>query len=234
MATTPDEDYYTLAQPCDAIYINATQARAMMKNGKQVGEPKFDVSIGLPLDGPDLAAIKANMVRVAKAKWPGRAIGKEAGKKDDNGNPKLPTFAFPLKSGDELADKEKAKGKDRETARGKVILTARSQFQPTLSIVEGGQIVTLDDTTVKLHASKFYPGVLVGARVSFHAYEGGTGPDGVSARLEMLVSFNKGAKLQGGGKNAADVFKGYAGIVTSEDPTTKAGSAADLDDEIPF
>lgn len=218
MAETQDnKGVYSLTQPTTLTFPNLLEARAVQVKGKDSGEPKFSSNFELAVDHPDLTGLKAKAAAIARAKWPGRD---------------LKELAFPFTDGSKLADKAKAKGKDREFSRGKVVLTARSKFQPRLSILEGGKIVDLEtDEQIKLHGRKFYSGVQALAMFNFVAYDGvGNNPDGVTAYLNMVLSLNKGQKLAGG-QSAAEVFKGYVGTVSDEDPT---GGAAGLDDEIPF
>ncbi len=203
---------YNATEPATMTFPNLMEARAVQVKGKPSGEPKFSANVEMLPTSADLAAAKAEAARVAKAKWPGRD---------------LKELAFPFSSGDKLADKAKAKGKDREFSRGKVVLTARSKYQPRLSVVLNGRIVDLDADTLAQHKSKFYNGVSVLWQVNFSAYEGvGNNPDGVNAYLNMIVSLNKGDRLSGGA-SAAEVFKGYVGVTSAEDPTSD-------DEEIPF
>lgn len=225
------EGTVSLTEPVVSTFPNLLEAKSVMKNGKPTGDPKYSHNYEFEPTSADLAMLKAEALKVAKAKWPGRAVGKESATRDDAGNPKQPTFVFPFSSGDILADKAKAKGKDREFSRGKVVLTARSKYQPRLSFIENGAIKDLDGPAIDAIGKRvFYNGVLCLAQVNFVAYEGvGTNPDGVTAYLNMVVSTNTGPKLSGGA-SAAEVFKGYVGSNVDEDPT----GGVDIDDEIPF
>lgn len=207
--------------PGRILFHNVITPKAQKKNGKEVGDPKYDVTLGFTPTSSDFAAIKALAVKVALEKWPGRKIGEQA---------KTGDFAFPFSSGDKDADKAKIKGKDMEFARGLVLLKARSAYQPNLSVLEGGKVKELFDEAIKANAGKFYRGVNAGVTIELRAYEGGTGPDGVSARLYKVISLNKGDRLGGQRSSSAEAFKGYAGHVTDEDPT----AGMDLDDEIAF
>lgn len=176
------------------------------KNGVAQGEPKFDAALELAPDSPDLKNMKAAAVAVARAKWPDRDLKVD--------------FQFPWTLGDKLADKAKAKGKDRESSRGLVVLTARSQYAPRLSVIEKGDVVDYFDERRPLAKDAFYSGVKVGFVVTFNAYEGvGSNPDGVNAYLDWLISTKSGKRLVTSA-SGADVFKGYAGRVSDEDPTT--------------
>lgn len=236
MSEQNNEGVYASTALALLSFPNLDEARAVKgKNGKDTGEPKFSANLEMLPENPDLAAAKALCLKLAKAKWPGRAFGKEAALVDDNGNPKQATFQFPFTSGDKHADKAKAAGKEREWSRGKVVLTARSKFEPRLSAIIGGKVVEFEGDARLVAAKKhFYTGAEVLWEVNFQAYDGvgQNGVDGVTAYLNMVLASGKGSKIAGGGRSAADVFKGYVGTVSGVDPT--AGLGADLDDEIPF
>lgn len=219
--------------PTTGTFLNVLEAKAVKKNGKETGDPKFSSNFEFNLDHPELDALKKLALKAAKEKWPDRAIGSEASKKDKNGNPKQPTFVFPWTLGDDLANNAKKRGKDREFSRGKLVLTARSKYEPRLSVVKDGRMVDLEDEAARKAAKNyFYTGVDCLFQVSFQAYDGvGVNSlDGVTAYLDHVVSLNKGEKLLKGGPSAAEVFKGYVGTTTDEDPT----AGVEDDEEIPF
>lgn len=203
--------------PVILTFPNLDEARAVKnKAGKASGDPKFSVNLEFDADSADLAAMKAEAVKVARAKWPGVDVK---------------TLKFPFTSGTVLADKAKDKGKDREFSRGKAVLTARSKYQPRLSTVKGGSAVDIDGDDKALVKKLFYSGCQVLAQVNFQAYDAvnDDGKDGVTAYINMVMSLNKGTRLTGGA-SAAEVFKGYIGTSSAEDPT--GGEL--MDDEIAF
>ncbi len=215
---------YNLTTPVVMSYPQLLEAKPFMRKGKPVGDPKFNATFQFLLDSADLKAMKALCARVAKEKWPGRD---------------LKTLAFPFQNGDNIADTAKAttdkKGnpkpsKDREFYRGHVVLKASSKYEPRLSGVENGIAVDYEGASLKAAAGKFYPGVQVLAQFNFVPYEGiDEKPDGVTAYLNMVFTTNKGVRMRSG-QSAAEVFKGYVGSVSAEDPT----GGAQEDDEIPF
>jgi len=175
------------------------------KKGNPVGEPKYDGTFEIDANHPDLKPLKALCVEVARAKWPGVDLS---------------TLQFPIQNGDKIADKQKAKGKDRESARGKAVLIARSQYEPRLSVVQNGTISDYEGDRRPLAKPFFYDGVSVLVEVNLEAYDGvGANPDGVTAYLNMVCSLNKGERIGSAGRPAAEVFKGYAGNLSTEDPT---------------
>jgi hypothetical protein len=212
---TKEEGRIKLTKPERLTFPNLDEPRAVKRNGKDTGKPKFSINIEFLPDSPDLAAFKAKAVAVAKAKWPGVD---------------LKTLKFPFTNGDTLADKAKAKGKDREFSRGRVVFTARTEYQPTLSIVKGGEVIDVNGEDKSAVKKLFYSGCAVLAEVSFSAYDAVNedGKPGVNAYVNKVLSFNKGAKLTGG-PSSAETFKDYIGSASDEDPTD-----GDLDDEIPF
>lgn len=211
-----NEGSYTFTKPHMLTFPNLDKPRAVERNGKPTGDPKYSANFELEPTAEDLAAMKSKAASVARAKWPGRALSE---------------LAFPFTNGDKLADKAQARGKNREFSRGKVALTARSKFQPKLSIIQGGKVIDVEPgpQADALIRRAFYSGTQALAQVSFSAYEGvGNNPDGVNAYLNMVLSLQKGEKLSGGA-SAAEVFKGYIGSESDFDPT-----GGDLDDEISF
>jgi hypothetical protein len=179
--------------------------------------PKYSAKFLFAPDNPDLKTLKQTAAQVARAAFPGR---------------ELKTLQFPFVNGDTYADEAKAAGKDKEWARGHVIVSSRSKYEPRLAIAEGGPAVDLDGDARGANSAKFYSGVLALVQFNFVAYKGvGRNPDGVTAYLSMVVSTNRGAHIRTGGASAAEVFKNYVGTVSDVDPT---GGAKDPDDEIPF
>jgi len=216
MADEKDKTTYNLTEPVVMTFPNLHEARAFGQKGKESGEPKYSANFNFAPESADLKAMKALCAKVAKARWPGRD---------------LKELVFPFANGTKLADEAKAKGKDREFNRGQVVLAARSKYEPRLSGIENGVAVDYEGDARKASKGKFYAGVLVLAQVNFVAYDGvGRNPDGVTAYLNMVFTTNKGTRLNQG-QTAAEVFKGYVGSVSAEDPT--AGQFA-VDDEMPF
>ena len=216
----PNAGVFNLTDPATLTFENLFTARAFKgPNGKENGEPKYDAALQIEPNHVDIPAIKAKLAEVARARWPGRNLGE---------------LAFPLSDGSKLADKAKAKGKEREFSRGKVVITARSQFAPALSVVENGTLVDYEGDRRPLAKPFFYNGVAVLAQFNFVAYVGvGANPDGVTAYLNMVCSLRRGDRIGGGARPAAEVFKGYAGKFTAEDPTAGLGGSS-LADEIAF
>ena len=206
MANT--DGYYTMTEPAVMAHPALHKPRAFKNNGKDVGEPKYGLSIVLDPKSPEWPAIKAHAAAVAKA-----AFGTVEGVK------------FPFKKGDTLADQRKAKGKeDGEFQRGKVVLAARSKFPPKLAGMENGRLVDYDtDEKIAASSRKFYFGAEVLALLNFFTTDI-KGEKRVSVYVNAVMVTGKGTKL-GGGASAAETFSGYRGAISAEDPT---------DDEIPF
>lgn len=236
---TADAAIFNLSKPARLIYENLFEAKAVGPKGATTGTPKFDVSLMLDPSHPDLPAIQAKMLEVARAKWPGRDVVGEAKDVDANGIPKAVTFKFPLASGDKLADKAKAKAQAKAPTadvgdpggfqRGKVVIASRSKYEPNLSAAVNGQLSDFNGPQRPAAKPYFYRGVDVLAQFNFVAYDGvGANPDGVTAYLNMVCSLNTGEKIAGSQRSASDVFKGYVGLSSTVDPT--AGGA----ERIPF
>lgn len=210
---------YTLTAPVLMAFPNLITPKQVA--GK--GDPKFSANFVIAADHPDLAAIKSVVTRIAATRWPGRPVAE---------------IQIPLKSGTVMADKRlkqlqdkaRADGKDPaavvsdgEYQRGKVVVTATSgeDRPPSLSVILNGKIVDLEDPALKVqHKDKFFFGAEVLAQINFATYDGNgsTIPDGITAYLSMVLSTGKGERIGGGQKPASEVFKGYAGSYSAEDP----------------
>lgn len=198
---------FNLTFPVVMAFPNLLEAKAFMKNGKAQGEPKFGANLIVPADHPDLKAMKELVTKLARQRWPDKPFSE---------------LAFPFSSGDKLADARKAKGKeDGDYQRGKVVMNVKSKYEPRLSYLENGRIVDLEtDTAKQMAKGKFYNGVEILAQLNFVPYDpiGSNAKGGVTAYLNMVLSTGKGKRLSSG-STASEVFKGYVGNVSAEDPT---------------
>lgn len=216
---------YSLTAPAVLAFPALLEARKFKRNGKETGDPKFGATFVFPADSGDLKAMKELAIKLVREKWPGRD---------------LKEIKFPFKSGDKEIEKQivklKKEGKEytgrADFMKGMTVLKASSKYQPRLSILLNGRPVDLEGDTLNAHKGKFYFGVHALAQFNFVSYDAikDGDPDGITAYLNMVLSLNKGERLSGGA-SAAEVFKGYVGHSTTEDPTEVQG---ELDDEIPF
>jgi hypothetical protein len=207
-----------MTQPALLAHPHLDKAVAFTRNGKSLGEPKFSANFVFPMGHPDLQPMKKIAIDTFLAKWPGRDFK---------------TGAFPFLNGTAQADKAAARkpgNKFEDYARGKIIVASRSKFQPQLGVALNGKIIDLDTDELKaLHIRKFYFGVQAAAQFNFVAYDGvGGKPDGVTAYLNLVISLNTGDRLAGA-SSASQVFSGFTGGVSNEDPTGEVG-----ENEIPF
>lgn len=206
--------------PVLGSFLNVVEAKRVSKSTKE--EPKFSSNFEFEDGSPALKALRGKIVAVAAAHWPGKNIGEEI---------REGRLLVPITSGDSLAEKAIAKGKKREWSRGKQVLTARSQYQPEISVVSKGEAVILnEDPLLKTKAKDiFYTGVGVLFEVNLVAYDpvGSDGKPGVTAYLNIVCSTGKGEKLISAGERSSEAFKGYIGLETTEDLTGAAGAAAD-------
>lgn len=216
--TDKNAGLYTMTAPVVMVHPQLFEAKAIGPKGKESGTPKFSASFLLKSDSTDLAAMKALVSKLAKARWPGRNF-------QDPDSP----VKFPFANGDKLADKRKAKtGKDDgDFNRGHVVMSARSKFEPKLSVLDGKQIIDLSSPElIAAHKNKFYFGTEVLATFNFVPYDGvGANPDGVTCYMNLIMSLNRGRKIATSTVSAADAFRGYIGAMSAEDPTS--GSSDD-------
>lgn len=213
-----DAGIFDLTVPVVMTFPALYEPRKFKRNGKERGDPKYSASFVFEPEDEEFKAVKRHIVAVAKAKHP---------------DIDLATLKFPLQNGDKIVADRKAKGKDdAQYAAGKVIVRASSKFEPALAVLVNGKIVDLADDTLKArYKSHFYNGVKVLARLNFLWYDAvDDGKPGVTCYLNNVLSINQGTRLSGGGA-ASEIFKGYKGSVSAEDPTL---GGEDSDDDLPF
>lgn len=206
-------------------FSNLFDPKPVGKRGKAKGTPKFSATFLVPEGSPDLQALKAKAVAVARATWPNRD---------------LKELKFPWETGDQriakeqkAAEKEGRAPRDNSFMAGTLAVTARSKYEPQVAVLKGGKIEEYPGDKRALAKPVIYNGCYVVAQINFTTYEGqqdedtGTGnPDGVNAYLDMVMKVKDGDRI--GGASATSVFKDYVGHVTDEDPT--AGLENEPDD----
>lgn len=228
-------------------YADIMEPRAFQKNGQKKGEPKYSCTFavdptpvlknvnGKEVDMSDLAQLKREVVKLLQSKAPGKkfVMRRLTQEELDAGN--VVEVQVPWKDGTKFADAEKAKGKDAEYARGKVLVKGSSKYQPALSAIVDKKLVEFDTPESIVAAKKyFYSGAYMVPSFGLHWYKGDEGkPDGVSLYFNAVMFAKNGPRLGGRQANAADTFKGYIGSISEEDPTAGAGND-EMDDEIPF
>jgi len=234
MANAKEEPIlYTFKAPVRVAFSNIVSARQFEENGKAKGDPRFDGTFILDPDSPDLATIKDLVIAAAKTLNPGKTLRARRLTQEEVDNGGFVEIQVPWKDGTKLADKAKAAGKDQEFFRGKIAIKAASKYAPALSGVEGGKIVSYDNAETRPTLDKlFYAGAYIAPHVCLHAYKArDEKPGGVGLYLNAAIFIKHGPRIGGQRVNPAEVFKGYAGTVSSEDPGANAGS--ELDDDIP-
>jgi hypothetical protein len=162
--------------------------------------------------------VKDVLVEIFKEKWPSGKM-KETLHKD----------GWPLKSGDKLADRQEAKGKNGDAYKGKTIISAKASkdYPPTLKYKNGGKTVNLDmstDADKKKAEALFAGGNYARAEVNAKAID--TPDCYLVFYVNNVIFFKEGEKLGRG--SALDRFDGIEGGESDYDPTR------DLDDEVPF
>lgn len=193
--------------------------------GKERGDPRFGAEFLFAADHPDLLPLKKLAAQMAQAKWPGLDLSPAARK-----------VKFPFANGNQRAADRKAKGKDGSLTVNKAILKASSKYAPMVSWIENGKLTEIVSTDLANSPAlgKFFSGAeclatfkFVTTEIKDKDAEGGI-KRYVSAYLNKVFSTGKGTRV-GGGRSAAEAFKGYIGQSTTEDPT-----AGDVGDDIPF
>lgn len=200
-----------LSSPVRALWCNVITPRAYKENGVAKGDPTFDATFVLTPE--QLAEVLKVAKAVANEQWPGKA---------------LKELKLPFKKAEVAIAIAIEKKKDSSIyTPGTYLLEARTKKQPILSWLEGGKVVEQRIENAAVVKQKFYHGCWTVPRLNF-AIKTKNG-DGIKAYLDNLFWYKDGEKI--GGISSAEMFKGYIGSVSTEDPT---GSSTDLDDEIPF
>jgi hypothetical protein len=239
MADAQEKIVYTFQNPVRSGFANIIKPRKFNpKPGKEAGDPRYDVSLILAPDSPDLAALKTLVTAEAKKFNPGKRLVTKRLTEEQERDGGFVEIKVPWKDGTKEADFAKENGKDQEFFRGMVVVKASSKFAPQLSYVENGKIVQLENPDLRPTLEKlFYAGAYIAPHVSLHGYkargrvgESGYEPGGVGLWLDGVHFVKHGTRIGGQRVNAAEVFKAYAGQVSGEDPT--GGDALGGDDEI--
>ncbi|MDE2020099.1 MAG: DUF2815 family protein [Patescibacteria group bacterium] len=204
--------FYVFQERVRAPFLTAVTPQKI--NNK--GEPKFAATVLLTPGSADEKGIKSALLAVAKEAFPGRD---------------LKTLKFPVESGDSMADRSAAKSKDGSFFRGHTVFKASSNEEnpPVLSVLDGKNIRELLGAQREAEGRKlFYNGCYVLLAVYVSPYksgsEGGVGEySGVKAYLNQVLWVADGPRI--GGASSSEIFKGYAGAVTAEDPYANSGDA---------
>lgn len=203
------------------------------KKPKQDAKKVYSCQMVFDPDHPDVATQKQMILQAGKAKFPGLDIAAEV---------KAGKFKVPFSSGDKIVAKRTAKllaaGKaddhKLDFLKGKVVFKAASDFPTALGVrIKGQGDIDVNEDNKSVHKDAFYNGCSGLWGVSYRAYDAVNDSDdakpGVKAYLDIVHSLNTGARIQLGGRSAAEAFKGVAGAAVDE---SVVGN--DLDDEIPF
>lgn len=227
---------FNFTVPARCSYADIIQPRAFIKNGKPKGDPKYSVTMILPLDHPDLKRLQAAVGAMARENKPDKKFVIRPLTQEELAAGDVVQLAVPWKSGDVEAERMKAAGKNGEMFRGMTLVKGSSDeaHAPILEVIEKGALVPYHDPSVRAAAAKFfYSGCHILPGFGLHWYKGDTGkPDGVALYFNVAVACPhlKGERLGGRAANTAEAFKGYLGTLTAEDPT----GGEQLDDEIAF
>lgn len=175
---------------------------AKADEGGKYLDGKFKTWLVLPGD-TDVAYLEEKALEAAANEWP-------------KAKPASIRLAF-LKDGDEIADKAKEKGKDKEEFRGKVIIDAKSKFQPQIvgagnkDLPEGVEVRSGD--TVKLS-------------IQFYACEV-SGQKTVTAQLRAVKLIEKNNRGGNYGDDFEDEDEGYVPGTSSSSNDKQDGESPD-------
>lgn len=226
---------FTFGKAVPVAFADIIAPRAFKKKGQEKGDPKYAGTFVFDADDAELKTLQSEVAKLLQANnttgkklKPGR-LTEEQERLQTHVEVKVPWM-----DGTKYADGQKAKGKDAEWARGKILVKATSKYQPALGAIVDGKPIDIAGTPEGMAIAKkyFYSGAYVVPSVALHYYTGDAEkPNGVSLYFNGVLFVKHGARL-GGQRSAAETFKGYIGTISQEDPT--GGEAEDLDDEIAF
>jgi hypothetical protein len=146
-------------------------------------------------------------------------------------------LGWPVKDGDDYADKRDLKGKKgNDHFRGKKIIAAKAneEYPPRLYHAKSGkreQIVRGTTAGDQLAGQLFYGGAFAFAEITVKAVLSGENKY-VTCYLNSIKFMKDGERLGGG--SVMDRFDGIDGGESDIDPTGGADTGGDLDAEIPF
>lgn len=208
---------FAMTVPGRLVYCHTLIAPESFRGGMS----RYNTTVLLPRDHPDLAALRRALATVVAAAFPGR-------------DPKM--VAIPLKDGNVLAAKALEEGRDHSFFKGCMVLSCHSNETksdgtpmnpPGLVALVGGKM-TAFDTDRRAAGTYFYSGVNGIVHGMFGSYEGMGG--GVSAYLTRVLSLNTGERIQVGASHEeafgpASRYADFVGQAVPFDP---------LGDEVPF
>lgn len=214
MADEKSSGVFKLTVPVAIVFPQLDKPRAWKQGDNDVSKAKFGVKFLFDPDSEELMAIKRLAGKVARERFP----------KTD-----FKDLHWPWANGDKFADDaQEERGKDYSFARGKVLLTAKSQFSPILRGIENRQYVEYDVETDAARIKKaFYTGVECLAQINLSAYKNGSN-QGVTAYLDSVLQTGRGQRLTK--MRDVETFKDYVGKMVDEDPTQGYTD----DEEIPY
>ena len=210
----PDEmtTVFAMSHPAEICFPPALFEK---RKATERAEPRWELTLLMAQDHPDVAAIKSLCRRIAESKMPGITASPTAWK-------------YPWSQADAFIARQEAKGgkqRDNEFMRGKLLFNSHTvKFEPRLSVFMPGR-GAVDYWTDEMRATvkdKFYAGCEVLCEYAFVWYPPNNGIPGVTAYINKVLSLNKGER-RGGGKSSTDTFSAYLGKYSAIDPTYAAG-----------
>lgn len=216
---------FSVTAPVQVSFAHLVSTTRFKNKDVEVGNPFYDASFLFPKDSPDLATLKSLVIAEANKIFSGKQLRARRLTQEEADDGGFVEVNVPWKDGDKEADKAKANGKDQEIYRGMVVVKARTTKPPALSGVENGKIVEYNDPAMRASLTRlFYSGAYLAPRFTLHSYPARDNkPGGVGLWPDAVCFVKHGPKIGGQSANAAEVFKSFAGTVTTEDPGSNEG-----------
>ena len=226
MADKQAPTLFTFTAPVVMLYPTLKEPKAFKgMDGKEQGEKKYSARFVIPKEHPDFKSFKDAVIKTAANLFVGQDL-------------KTLGITWPWVDGTKMLEDVKAgavkKGKkapdNLDFIAGTLVFRGSSKNEPRLSGIENGGVVDhMAERRIAELDKKFYFGAEVYPSVAIVANEGNSAiRPSVTCYLNNILGTGKGKRLGGGPRSGTDVFSGYQGKVSGENPT------AGLDDEIPF
>lgn len=189
------------------VYVFVKTARPPRANSKGVvqGEPKYEATIVIPKDHPDIERIDAAIAEVYEAEKGGKFKGMPLTSKN---------FKNPLRDGDEYLE-DNPDGPEQYA--GCYFLKATSTSQPKLWDATGQEIFDIDE--------ELYSGVYGRCDITFWPFNNES--KGITVFLNSIKKTKDGDKLAGGGSASVEAYdeeEDYSAPAKSTRPTRGAAT----------
>lgn len=198
----------------EAVYMD-------LPGGRKSDKKTFSCIFLIEPDGADFAAMLRIVLRISGEKLGGqkytveqlaRATGAQLWGALERQRQALD---FPFKDGTAIAEAAKARGKDAEISRGKIVFKTSSgaEYAPNLGGLVNGDLIDFKTADQKaMFKGMFDAGKMAYYEVNFRDYRVGNNKPGVNAYLSLVFATGEGEAIVGRG-SPSETFRGVIGRV---------------------